>query len=160
MDPEYTEKDVKWMRWTLAGAKIFSTCGKRQYLAVILDSVGHVVSTGYNGGPPGAPHCIDGGCPRLKANSPSGSSYDNCIAIHAEQNALIRGGADRMAGGTLYVNGPPCYSCAKMIANSGISRVVFTRDPDYDHGYWVAVSEKFSEWGVETVDVPWSLASV
>jgi len=152
---EPTEKDEKWMIWTLEGAGIFSTCGKRQYMAVIVDWEGHVVSTGYNGGPPDTVHCIDGGCPRLKANSQPGSSYDNCIAIHAEQNALVRADAFRCHGGTIYVNGPPCYSCAKMIANSGLSKIGFTMGPDYDHSYWVDVERQLFEWGIDTTFIPY-----
>lgn len=110
---------------------MFSTCGKRQYYSMILAENGRVVGTGYNGGPSGMPHCNEGGCPRLQANSQSGSSYDNCIAIHAEENALLWSDPAMRAGGTLYVNGPPCFGCAKKIANSGVKRLVHIEDPSY-----------------------------
>lgn len=61
-------------------ASTFSTCGKRQYGAILVDDSGHVVGIGYNGGPSGFEHCKDGGCPRLQLNSPNGSSYDNCFS--------------------------------------------------------------------------------
>lgn len=146
-------KDYKWLSWAVEGAEIFSTCGKRQYMAVIVDSSGHVVSTGYNGGPPGAPHCIDGGCERFKENSSPGSSYDNCIAVHAEQNAIIRADGAKMRGATLYVNGPPCYSCGKMIANAGIDRVVYNIDYAYGVGGWEETEAQLNDWGVTTVFV-------
>lgn len=67
------------MDWCIEGSKIFSTCGKRQYMAVLLDGRNRVVGVGYNGGPARERHCADGGCPRLAEGSPPGSNYDNCF---------------------------------------------------------------------------------
>jgi dCMP deaminase len=55
----------------------------------------------------------------------------HCIrTIHAEQNALIQ--ASRVGvslqGGTLYCTMTPCYTCAKLIINAGIVRVVAKQD--------------------------------
>lgn len=36
-----------------------ATCARRQVGAVIVDSRGYILSTGYNGLPAGFPHCID-----------------------------------------------------------------------------------------------------
>lgn len=128
----YTGKDLKWLRLCMAGAHEFSTCGKRQYMAIIVDRHGHDVGIGYNGGPKNYLHCKDGGCPRLAEGSVPGSVYDNCIAIHAEQNAILHSDyTARRDGGTLYVNGPPCFTCTKLISNSGLKRVVFVEDPSY-----------------------------
>lgn len=125
-------KDMKWMKMCFVGAELFSTCAKRQYFAILLDEQGHVLGTGYNGGPKGMKHCADGACPRLAANSPSGASYENCIAIHAEANALLHSDySARRSGTTLYVNGIPCFSCAKLIVNGGVKRLVIVDDPSY-----------------------------
>ena len=95
-----------------------------------------VVGVGYNGSPPGMTHCIDGGCPRASANVAHGSSYDApegfCIAQHAEAGALLYSDPTRRRGGTLIVNGPPCFECARLIASSGIECVVHLIDDDYD----------------------------
>ena len=147
-----TDKDKKWMKLCEYGAELFSTCGKRQYFACIVDAKGHVLGTGYNGGPAGLRHCVDGGCQRFKEGTPSGSSYDNCIAIHAEANALLHSDyTARMHGGTIYVNGPPCYSCAKLIANSGIKRVVYKADDNYVD--WIATRSLFKSLKIEMVRV-------
>lgn len=123
-------KDLQFMEMCVQGAKIFSTCGKRQYMALIVDSKNHIVGLGYNGGPSGFKHCKEGGCPRLLENSPSGSNYDNCIAVHAEQNAFLN--MTSYEGDLrLYVNGPPCFTCAKMIVNSDIWKVFYAPDPSY-----------------------------
>lgn len=94
-----------------------------------------MVGIGYNGAPPGMTHCSDGGCPRASSNVPPGSSYTSgdgfCIAQHAEAGALLYSDPSRRRGGVLVVNGPPCLECAKLIASSGVSRVVFTTNDLY-----------------------------
>lgn len=131
---EVSTKDMKWLRWCAAGAPVFSTCIKAQYLAVILDVHGHVIGTGYNGSPRNTLHCVDGGCPRASNGVPAGTPYDygpgQCVAIHAEANALLYSDFTARIGGTLYVNGHPCFSCAKLIANSGLARCVFIAEPE------------------------------
>lgn len=126
-----SRKERKWLLSAIALAKTFSTCAKRQYFAVILSPNGRVLSVGYNGSPPGMPHCDEGHCPRFNEQSASGSNYDNCIAQHAEINAIIWADVSLRNGATLIVNGPPCFGCAKAIASSGITRVVCISDVSY-----------------------------
>ena len=124
--------EEKWLQACEALAPIFSTCSKRQYFAVIIGQNKRLISQGYNGSPPGARHCTQGACPRAQQNSPSGSIYDNCIATHAEANAIMWADPIARQGATLIINGSPCYSCAKLIANSGIARVIGHKDPTYE----------------------------
>lgn len=124
--------EVKWIKACGHLAKIFSTCAKRQYAAVIIASNKRVIGFGYNGSPPGMAHCIDGACPRMQENSPNGSQYDNCISQHAEAGALLWSDPSMRQGATLIVNGPPCMGCAKLIASSGLSRVVYKIDYSYN----------------------------
>ena len=106
-----------------------------QYMAIIVNSAGTIDSTGYNGVPTGFQHCADGGCPRFLNNVPSGTPYDHgeglCYAIHAEINCLIHSNASLRREGTMYVNGMPCFGCAKTIANSGLARLVYLGE-DFD----------------------------
>lgn len=126
-----TPREYKFMQMAEFGAKLFSTCAKRQYFAFVLSTEGRVVGTGYNGSPPGVPHCTDGYCPRLEQGSASGSSYDNCISIHAEENALMWSDRTDRRDGTLVINGTPCWGCGKKIAGSGLSRLVYIQDEAY-----------------------------
>lgn len=107
-----------------------STCARRQVGAVIADEKGHVLATGYNGVPRGLPHCADGApCPG--AADPPGDTR-RCWAVHAEQNALLQCHRLDLAR-TLYVSCEPCFTCAKLIANTPIRRVVVLEpyaDPD------------------------------
>lgn len=121
----------KWLQATILLAPLFSTCAKKQYFAVVLAENKRVAGIGYNGSPAGMGHCNEGHCPRLIENSDAGSQYDNCIAQHAEAGALLWSDRAMRQNGTLIVNGPPCMGCAKLIASSGIKRVVCLADSHY-----------------------------
>jgi deoxycytidylate deaminase len=83
-------------------------------------------------------------------NSQSGSTYDNCIAIHAEANALLH--SDYSSRPTkIYVNGPPCFSCAKLIANSTLNTVYYLHDSDYKN--WEDVESFLLKANVQTVRI-------
>ena len=97
-----------------------STCRRREVGCVLVDSENHVVSTGYNGVPTHFPHCLDTPCEG--ATAPSGVSLDKCLAVHAEQNALLQLRSNDIL--TAYLTVSPCVACAKMIANSHIKRIV------------------------------------
>jgi len=106
-------------------------CTRRQVGALIVQG-DRIVSTGYNGAPAGKPGCrSQGACPRGQLSSQEaapGSSYDtgpgSCIAIHAEQNAILRAGLETR-GSTLYITHEPCGGCARLIEGAGIARIVF-----------------------------------
>lgn len=124
-------KELKYLSWCMEGSRIFSTCGKRNYMAIIVDRHGRVIGSGYNGGPSGSKHCKDGGCPRFQENGPPTSDYSNCIALHAEQNALLYTDWTLRQGGTLFVNGTPCLECSRLIVGSGLSCVIGIAEPGY-----------------------------
>ncbi len=103
-----------------------STCLRRQVGAVIVKDK-RLITTGYNGVPKGVAHCDErGGCLREKLNIPSGERHELCLALHAEQNAIIQAAtlAQSIEGATIYVTHQPCVICAKMIINAGIKRIV------------------------------------
>ena len=138
------------MQMCIATANIFSTCGKKKYAAVLVDKNDHIVGIGYNGGPRGFQHCEDGGCPRFQEMSDSGSNYDNCIAVHAEANALLHSDYSSHAY-SIYVNGPPCFSCAKLISNSTVKQVYYIGDRSYEN--WESINSFLHKAGVLTQEV-------
>lgn len=95
-----------------------STCNRRSVGAVLVREK-RILTTGYNGSPPGLPHCTDAGCLMVD---------NHCVrAIHAEQNAIIQAalhGID-LSGATCYVTSSPCVHCSKMLIAAGIKRVVY-----------------------------------
>ncbi len=107
--------------------KTRSTCLRRQVGAVIVKD-NRILTTGYNGAPSGISHCTDlGYCERERLNIPSGQRHELCMALHAEQNAIIQAANVGVStnGGTLYVTLQPCVICAKMAVNAGITKIVY-----------------------------------
>ena len=103
-----------------------STCMRRHVGAVIVKDR-HAIATGYNGAPSGIMHCEErGGCIRQQLNVPSGQRHELCMALHAEQNAIIQAAVmgNSVEGGTIYITHQPCAICAKIILNAGIKRIV------------------------------------
>lgn len=100
-----------------------STCFRRQIGAVVVNG-DVIVSTGYNGNPRHMPHCDEIGCIRDELKIPSGERMEICTGVHSEMNALIFAGKEAR-GGTLYTTIVPCNTCAKMIINAGVQRVVY-----------------------------------
>ena len=140
----------KWDERMMGMAKLVSTwssCYKvnRKVGAVIVKDK-RILTTGYNGAGSGISSCVDRGfCLREQMNIPSGTRHEICYAVHAEQNAIIQAAklGVSVQGATLYCTHQPCSICAKMIINSGITRVVF------DEGYPDEFSIKmFNEAGV------------
>lgn len=95
-----------------------STCNRRSVGTVLVRDK-RILTTGYNGSPPGQAHCIDVGCLMVD---------NHCVrAIHAEQNAIIQAalhGID-LRGATCYVTSSPCVHCSKMLIAAGIKRIVY-----------------------------------
>jgi dCMP deaminase len=107
-------------------AAIRGNCLRRRVGAVIVHNH-QILSTGYNGTPKGITNCSDGGCPRCAGHAASGSSLDECLCVHAEENAIVQAAANGVAirGATLYCTLSPCSYCAKSIINAGIVEVVY-----------------------------------
>lgn len=127
-----------WDRYFLEIAQVVakrSTCLRRCYGAVIVkDHI--IISTGYNGAPRGENNCSDTGvCRREELRVPKGERYELCVAVHAEQNALINADPAGMKEATIYIagfnqdgtiaSGQPCLLCRRMIRNARLARVVY-----------------------------------
>lgn len=102
-----------------------ATCPRRSVGAVIVRDR-RILATGYNGAPRGLAHCpVDGD----QHDWPRGCMKSgHCIrSLHAEQNALLQAAMIGVpcADSTMYVTCQPCNSCAKMVINAGIVRVIY-----------------------------------
>lgn len=107
-----------------------SLCSRAQVGAVIVDDRSRVVATGYNGPPRGYDHrgeTCEAWCERGSGVVVEGS-YANCPSLHAEANALMAADRSAWQGGVIYVTGHVCADCAKLIGNSGLSRVIIQDD--------------------------------
>lgn len=86
---------------------------------------GMLISDGYNGTPSGFDNCCE---------DENGDTY--WYVLHAEANAILKvsKSTNSAAGSTLYLTLSPCKECAKLILQSGISRVVYSNEYKDDSG--------------------------
>lgn len=122
------------------------TCDRGQVGSVITRD-NRILATGYAGAPSGIAHCDDIGHEMHMVTHDDGSTSQHCIrTTHAEQNAIVSAARHGVAveGGTLYCKMTPCYTCAKLIINAGIRRVVAAKD--YHAG--TRSKEIFTEAGI------------
>lgn len=107
----------------------WSSCFQNdRHVGAIIVKNKRVIATGYNGAPQGIKSCADKKeCLRKKLGIESGTRHEICYAVHAEQNVIIQAArvGCSVEGCTLYCTHQPCVICAKIIINSGISRVVY-----------------------------------
>ncbi len=118
-----------------------ATCDRKHVGAVIVRDRS-ILATGYNGSIRGLPHCTDVG--HLMEDG-------HCVrTVHAESNAIAQAACNgvRIEAASIYVTASPCWACFRLIANSGIQRIVFGefyRDPK--------IYEFATALGIELVDL-------
>lgn len=101
-----------------------STCARRQVGCVLTNYYDHIVATGYNGVPKDFKHCSEDPAYRCAgADSPSGTNLNQCLAIHAEANALLQC-KDHMAINTAWVTVTPCIECTKLLLNTSCRTII------------------------------------
>lgn len=123
-----------WNEYFLEIAKTCATrsnCFRAKVGAVIVGEDRKIKASGYNGTPSKVTSCYElGKCYRMENNIPSGTMYETCRSIHAEQNAIIQAGQDRCAGATMYIYGHNfiCILCKRFIVQAGIKDVYLQKD--------------------------------
>lgn len=120
-----------------------SNCMKRR-VGCIIARDNRVVATGYNGTPRGVTNCNQSGCARCNGDSKrTGVKLDECLCLHAEENALLEAGRDRVdrPGTVLYSSTCPCLSCAKKIIQLGVREVIYTHTYSMDAATAVLMQE-------------------
>lgn len=124
--------------------------------AVIVDNNKRILSTGYNGLPR-----------KMEDNERflSNREIKTKFILHAEENALlnlIQNGVSCFDS-TMYVYGLPiCNSCARLVAQSGISRIVI---PKYDYSNlverwaqsWENSKQVFAETNIKILEINYEL---
>lgn len=103
-----------------------ATCDRGRSGCVIARDRQLLVS-GYVGSPKGLPHCDEVGHQMKKMIHEDGSITQHCVrTVHAEQNAICQAAklGISLQGATLYCRMTPCRTCAMLIINCGITRVM------------------------------------
>ncbi|MBF0156053.1 MAG: dCMP deaminase family protein [Magnetococcales bacterium] len=106
-----------------------STCASGRKVGSVFVRNNRLLATGFNGVPSGYPH--PSVCNRRLAGIPSGERLDLCPCAHSETNGIANAARHGVSleKSTVYVTCRPCGACMGMLANVGVSRVVF--DGDY-----------------------------
>ena len=119
-------------------AKTFAnlSSAKKLQVGAIVVKDDRIISIGYNGTPTGwdnvCEECCDGGGP-----VGAGCYHDHCTGpktkpevIHAESNAIskLARSSESGEGATMFITHAPCMDCAKLIYQSGISKVYYSTD--------------------------------
>lgn len=106
-----------------------ATCDRGRSGCVIAKEK-QILVTGYVGSPKGLEHCDEIGHLMKSITHEDGSVSQHCVrTVHAEQNAICQAArlGISLEGATLYCRMTPCRTCAMMIINCGITRVVCQR---------------------------------
>ncbi len=126
-----------------------ATCDRGRSGCVVVRNKQMLV-TGYVGSPIGLPHCDEVGHQMKKTIHENGEITNHCVrTVHAEQNAICQAAklGISLEGATLYCRMTPCRTCAMMIINCGIKRVVC--EMKYHAGQ--ESEEMFQQAGIEIV---------
>ncbi|MCM1532596.1 MAG: deaminase [Bacteroides sp.] len=124
-----------------------ATCNRGRSGCVIVKDK-QILVTGYVGSPSHLPHCDEVGHLFRKTLHEDGSVTTHCVrTVHAEQNAICQAARRGVAleGSTLYCTMTPCRTCAMLIINCGIKKVV----ADYKYHAGAESEEMFATAGVE-----------
>ena len=122
-----------------------STCDRKHVGAVIVRDR-NILSTGYNGSMSGVMHCDDIG---------HDIEDGHCVrTIHAEVNAIAQAAKHgiNISGATMYVTASPCWNCFKLIANSGIKRIIYAEK----YGDITKISTASLETGIELTSLKYA----
>ena len=113
----------KQKRYDLAYLKMASTWGElshchRKKVGALIVKDRMIISDGYNGTPSGFENICE-----------DDEGYTKWYVLHAEANAIakVSGSTQSTEGATLYITLSPCRECSKLIFQSGIKRVVYSK---------------------------------
>lgn len=129
---------ISWDEYFIELSKVAALradCTRSKVGSVLVDSNNRILSVGYNGSPSKTPGCLtDNACPRGRFSyselpALSGNYSQNCIAIHAERNALLYADPAKRIGSTLYVTRSPCRDCQLLALLEGVHKFIW-QTPD------------------------------
>ncbi len=111
-----------------------SQCGRR-HVARCWCRAKKLLGSAYNGAPMGVPDCLEAGCMIAeefeivhRGGHEEIVKKQRCIrTIHAEQNLLLFLPTERTAKALSSMSPISCWTCANMLANSGIREIVYHR---------------------------------
>ena len=108
--------DIAYLKMAKEWAKL-SYCKRKQVGALIVKDK-MIISDGYNGTPTGFENVCE-----------DDKNYTKWYVLHAEANAILKVASSTQSckGATLYITLSPCKECSKLIHQSGIKRLVYSK---------------------------------
>jgi len=115
--------DDTYLRMAMVWGEL-SYCKRRKVGALIVKDK-MIISDGYNGTPSGFENVCE-----------DENHYTKWYVLHAEANAILKVASSTQStkGATLYITLSPCKECSKLIHQSGIKRVVYSKKYKDDSG--------------------------
>lgn len=143
MDNKQEKYDRAYLKMAHTWGQL-SYCERKKVGALIVKDR-MIISDGYNGTPSG----FENVCEDEDHNT-------KWYVLHAEANAILKVAASTQScqGATLYITLSPCKECSKLIHQSGIKRVVYTKAYKDLSGV-----EFLKRAGVEVSSMPFSYSS-
>ena len=113
--------DQKYLQMTALWAEMSKAV--RRKVGCIIVKGGQIISDGFNGTPSG----FDNNCEDNRSVNGLLVLVTKPEVLHAESNALMKlaRSTNSSEGAVMYLTCAPCSNCAKLIIQSGISRVVY-----------------------------------
>lgn len=119
-----------------------------------------IIATGYVGAPRHTKSSLEHNfCLREKLGIRSGTQYELCRSVHAEQNTIINAARSGVSllGGDIFIYGEsrkngevidafPCFICKKMIVNAGLQRIICSTTSQEQPFKIFLVEELADEW--------------
>lgn len=119
-----------------------STC-TRLRVGAVASRDGRILATGYNGAPAGTPHCTH---PKTEVCQRSVHAEANVVAYAARHGTALQ-------GCEVYATDSPCYTCACLLINAGVSAVVFHRLYRDDSGLRLLADVGVKVYHIDTTNV-------
>lgn len=123
--------DRAYLRSAQVMAEELSHATRRKVGALLVSPKGGIIAEGINGTPSGFDNCpeevVTGTTYDDTELCPMGNLVTKPECLHAESNAIakVAKSTNSSEGATMYVTLSPCYDCAKLIIQAGITRVVY-----------------------------------
>lgn len=157
MEPDYSDPKAfnvaarpSWDQYFMMAAKLAATratCLQRKVGSVVVKNR-RIITTGFNGSPPGLPHCTEVGCLIF---SDRGNTCQR--VIHSEHNAVLQDSAN-LDGATLYTSFLPCLNCMKIIISAKIKQVVYETEKAEKDEYENTKKESAKQAGLSLRQIP------
>ena len=117
------QKINKWDKAHMEAAEVYSnlSSAKRLQVGAVIVKDNRIISIGYNGMPSGWTNECE------YTDEYGFNAVTKPEVLHAETNAIakVARSSESCEGATIYTTHQPCLHCAKLIYQSGISRVVW-----------------------------------